>query len=56
MNHKNGQLGIQGIVPIKLPDGHIIKIDGYYIDKSTWGINCIPFEISIDQLLKGILR
>ena len=50
--YKNGQLGIQGIVPIK----HIIKIDGYYIDKSTWGINCIPFEISIDQLLKGILR
>jgi len=50
--YKNGQLGIQGIVPIK----HIIKIDGYYIDKSTWEINCIPFEISIDQLLKEILR
>ena len=42
--YKDGQLGIQGIVPIKLPDGQIIKIDGYYIDKSTWEIKCIPFE------------
>jgi len=42
--YKDGQLGIQGIVPIKLPDGQIIKIDGYYIDKNTWEIKCIPFE------------
>lgn len=44
--YQDGRLGILEIIPIKLPDGQIIKIEGFYIDKNTWEIMCTPFEIN----------